>query len=118
MTFSRLRSAAVAHNSVHGFAVQSPTSSAKTILRTTYQAPVQAHAVRDYIGSHPRIFLPVLFFLLGTLTYTVRARSVCLLNRPSELTVVKIFDPIRVLFVEGTLEGWFDIKRMLPSLQY
>ena len=65
--------AAIAHNSVHGLAVQPPTSSAKTILRTTYQAPVQAHVVRDYITSHPRIFLPVLFFLLGTLTYTVSA---------------------------------------------
>lgn len=77
VTFSRMRSAAIARNSVHGLAVQPPSSSAKTILRTTYQAPVQAHAVRDYIGSHPRIFLPVLFFLLGTLTYTVRTSSIC-----------------------------------------
>ncbi|KZT74225.1 hypothetical protein DAEQUDRAFT_761656 [Daedalea quercina L-15889] len=92
VTFSRLRSAAIAHNTIHGLAVQPSSSSAKTILRTTYQAPVQAHVMRDYITSHPRIFLPVLFFLLGTLTYT-------------------IFDPIRVLMVEGTLEGWFDIKQ-------
>ncbi|TFY60118.1 hypothetical protein EVJ58_g5342 [Rhodofomes roseus] len=94
VTFSRLRSAAIAHNAIHGLAVQpsSASATAKTILRTTYQAPVQAHAVRDYVTSHPRIFLPVLFFVLGTLTYT-------------------IFDPIRVLMVEGTLEGWFDITK-------
>lgn len=116
VTFNRLRSAAIAHNSVHGLAVQPPTSSAKTILRTTYQAPVQAHVVRDYITSHPRIFLPVLFFLLGTLTYTVSASYIGLLGHAGVLTGLKIFDPIRVLFVEGTLEGWFDIKRMLLSL--
>ncbi|KAH9925242.1 RNA12 protein-domain-containing protein [Fomitopsis serialis] len=76
-------------HAIHGLAVQpsSSASAAKTILRTTYQAPVQAHVVRDYVTSHPRIFLP-------------------------------IFDPIRVLMVEGTLEGWFDIKRVPVASQH
>ena len=44
-----------------------------TRIRATYQQPIQAHAIRDYISSHPRIFLPIFIFLLGSLTYTVRA---------------------------------------------
>ncbi|CCM03851.1 uncharacterized protein FIBRA_06000 [Fibroporia radiculosa] len=87
VTFMRVRSATVARNAIHGAHI-SPTG---TTLRTMYEAPVQAHVFRDYIASHPRIFLPVLFFLLGTLTYT-------------------IFDPVRVFMVEGKLEGWFNIR--------
>lgn len=67
VTFRGVRSAAIARNAVHGARV-APSG---TIIHTTYQAPVQAHAVRDYMASHPRIFLPVLVFLLGTITYTV-----------------------------------------------
>ncbi|OCH95302.1 hypothetical protein OBBRIDRAFT_878653 [Obba rivulosa] len=92
VTFSRLRSAAIARNTIHGATIPpSPSAPTLTTLRTAYQKPIQAHAVRDYIASHPRIFLPVLFFFIGTLTYT-------------------IFDPIRVLTVEGKLEGWFDFR--------
>ncbi|KZT03537.1 uncharacterized protein LAESUDRAFT_761884 [Laetiporus sulphureus 93-53] len=92
VTFGRVRSAAIAHNAIHGSQVRpSPSSSSATVLRTTYQPPVQAHAFRDYVTGHPRIFLPVVIFLLGALTYT-------------------IFDPIRELMVEGKLEGWFDVR--------
>ncbi|KAH9952207.1 RNA12 protein-domain-containing protein [Amylocystis lapponica] len=92
VTYQRLRSAAIAHNAVHGVSVSpSPSATTLTVLRTSYQVPIQAHAVRDYVTNHPRIFLPVLFFLVGTLTYT-------------------IFDPIRTLMVEGKMEGWFNIK--------
>lgn len=87
VTFRGVRSAAIARNAVHGARVE-PSG---TIIHTTYQAPVQAHAVRDYMASHPRIFLPVLVFLLGTITYT-------------------IFDPVRVFMVEGKIEGWFNIR--------
>ncbi|OSX64663.1 hypothetical protein POSPLADRAFT_1044153 [Postia placenta MAD-698-R-SB12] len=87
VTFRGVRSAAIARNAVHGARV-APSG---TIIHTTYQAPVQAHAVRDYMASHPRIFLPVLVFLLGTITYT-------------------IFDPVRVFMVEGKIEGWFNIR--------
>ncbi|PCH38691.1 hypothetical protein WOLCODRAFT_131000 [Wolfiporia cocos MD-104 SS10] len=92
VTFSRVRSAAIARNAIHGAQVKpSASSTSLTTLRTTYQAPAQVHAVRDYMASHPRIFLPVLFFFLGTLTYT-------------------IFDPIRVFMVEGKVEGWFNVR--------
>jgi hypothetical protein len=50
----------------------------RTRLRTAYQPPVQAHAIRDWLGKHPRIVAPVALFLLGSLTYTVRhPRRVC-----------------------------------------
>ncbi|KAG2149305.1 RNA12 protein-domain-containing protein [Suillus clintonianus] len=85
--FHRVRSATIARNTVHGYTFSD--GGGTTRLRTVYQHPIQAHAIRDWLTSHPRIVLPILFFLLGTLTYT-------------------IFDPIRVLSVEGKMLNWFD----------
>lgn len=85
--FHRVRSATVARNTIHGHAFSDDGGT--TRLRTAYQHPIQAHAIRDWLTSHPRIVLPIIFFLLGTLTYT-------------------IFDPIRVLSVEGKMLNWFD----------
>ncbi|KAI0797741.1 exonuclease [Abortiporus biennis] len=90
--FRNVRAATTARNAIHGLSVQSPSTSTVTVLRTAYQKPIQAHAVRDYITSHPKIFLPVLFFLIGTLTYTV-------------------FDPIRIFMVEGKVNDWFDYRQ-------
>ena len=70
VSFHNLRSATSARNTVHGLRVPTSTSGT-TILRTSYASPVAAHVIRDYITSHPRIFLPVLFFLIGTVTYAV-----------------------------------------------
>ncbi|KAI0362726.1 exonuclease [Trametes cingulata] len=89
VTFRSLRSATTARNTLH--AAKIPSGQAITVLRTSYQQPLSAHAIRDYVTNHPRIFLPILFFLLGTVTYA-------------------IFDPIRVLMVEGKMEDWFDYK--------
>jgi len=90
ITFSRLRSATIARNVIHGLDL--PHREAKaTILRTAYQQPIQAHAIRDWISNHPKIVLPVIVFLLGTLTYT-------------------IFDPIRALCVQGKVSEWFDYR--------
>ena len=76
VTFRYARSAAIARNTVHGLAVPSdPSSTNITRLRTMYQQPIQAHVIRDYISSHPRIFLPIFIFLIGSLTYTVRFTS-------------------------------------------
>ncbi|KAG1759396.1 RNA12 protein-domain-containing protein [Suillus occidentalis] len=66
--FHRVRSATVARNTIHGYAFSDDGTG---------------------LTSHPRIVLPIIFFLLGTLTYT-------------------IFDPIRVLSVEGKMLDWFD----------
>ena len=56
----------MARNVVHGLYID------KTRLRTSFVPPVQAHIVRDWAAKHPRIVIPVIVFLLGTLTYTVR----------------------------------------------
>ncbi|KAH0584119.1 hypothetical protein H2248_009688 [Termitomyces sp. 'cryptogamus'] len=91
ITFSRLHSATIARNVLHGFCYTPVEGSGKTLLRTAYQRPVQAHAIRDWMSSHPKITLPLLVFLLGTLTYTV-------------------FDPIRSLMVQGKMLDWFDYR--------
>ncbi|KAJ3533719.1 hypothetical protein NM688_g7243 [Phlebia brevispora] len=92
VTFRHVRSAAIARNTIHGYSIPSDTTGTMTRLRTSYEQPIQAHAVKDYISNHPRIFLPILFFLIGSLTYTV-------------------FDPVRVFMVEGKLNDWFDHRQ-------
>ena len=47
----------------------------RTRIRAQYQQPLQVHAFRNWISSHPKITLPVIVFLLGTLTYTVKSLS-------------------------------------------
>ena len=37
----------------------------------TFERVIKVHVIRDWLSSHPRIVLPVLAFILGTLTYTV-----------------------------------------------
>jgi hypothetical protein len=64
--FSDLHASIVARNVVHGLYID------KTRLRTSFVPPVQAHIIRDWVAKHPRIVIPVIVFLLGTLTYTVR----------------------------------------------
>ena len=80
VTFSRIGAATRAHNCIHGFtlvdepAVAGSTTGGKpTRLATLYEKPIRAHAVRDWISGHPRIVIPVLVFLLGALSYTVRS---------------------------------------------
>ena len=79
INFSHVRSAVIARNVLYGASNVSPSSEADkknfTLLRTNYQKPIQAHAVRDWMSSHPKIMLPILVFLLGSLTYTVSASS-------------------------------------------
>ncbi|KAF5391771.1 hypothetical protein D9757_001714 [Collybiopsis confluens] len=85
VSFNRLKAATVARNVVYGLEVDS------TRLRISYAYPIEAHVVREWVANHPRIILPIIFFLLGTITYA-------------------IFDPIRVFMVEARLLDWFDIK--------
>ena len=56
----------MARNVVHGLYID------KTLLRTSFVPPVQAHIIRDWAAKLPHIVTPVIVFLLGTLTYTVR----------------------------------------------
>ncbi|KDR81387.1 hypothetical protein GALMADRAFT_58608 [Galerina marginata CBS 339.88] len=92
--FQRLHSATAARNVIHGLEVPSGSTSAptKTRIRTQYETPIQAHVVRNWVSSHPKIVLPIVIFLVGTLTYT-------------------IFDPIRALMVEAKMLNWFDYRK-------
>ncbi|KAG9046882.1 mitochondrial escape protein 2 [Tulasnella sp. UAMH 9824] len=90
VTFSRIRPAILAKNCLYGIGVADTTlssagtsnSATKTRLVFTYERPLKAHWIRDWMSSHPRIVLPIVAFLLGGVTYT-------------------IFDPIRSFFIKS-----------------
>ncbi|KAF8599618.1 hypothetical protein BDV93DRAFT_526000 [Ceratobasidium sp. AG-I] len=107
VSYARVHSAVLARNCLHGvnltsygdifgrsgpgLALAAPPDTKLTRLSVFYERPLKEHAIRNWLASHPRIVLPILFFLLGTLTYTV-------------------FDPIRELSVQGKVMNWFDYK--------
>src|SRR6266404_63326 len=101
ITFSDVRSSIIARNVAHGLCV------GQTRIRTSFVPPVQAHVVRDWIAKHPRIVIPVIVFFLGTLTYTVR--GIPFFNNLNS-DVGQIFDPVRVLMVEGKILEWFNYR--------
>lgn len=68
--FYNVRSAAIARNVIHGEALSSEDGKI-TRLALGFERPLKAHAIRDWIAGHPRIVVPVVVFLFGTLTYTV-----------------------------------------------
>ncbi|KAJ7286029.1 RNA12 protein-domain-containing protein [Mycena rebaudengoi] len=90
--FRHLTAATVARNTIHGMEISAPGSSSPTKLHATYSSPLHAHAIRDWMSKHPKIVLPIIIFLLGSLTYT-------------------IFDPIRSLMVQAKMLDWFDIRK-------
>ncbi|KAK8869527.1 hypothetical protein IAR55_000093 [Kwoniella newhampshirensis] len=114
VAFSRLSTSAIAINCLHGYST--PTNTADFTLRTSggpsptpiplsrlrlyYERPLKAHAIRDWIGAHPRIAIPVIAFLIGTLSYT-------------------FFDPIRAFFVRTKVEGVWDLEKysLIQSLR-
>jgi hypothetical protein len=56
--------------------VPGTSSGAKpTRLATVYERPIKSQAAREWMASHPRIVVPILVFLLGTLSYVVRSIS-------------------------------------------
>ncbi|QRV90114.1 mitochondrial escape protein 2 [Ceratobasidium sp. AG-Ba] len=106
VTYSKIHAAVRARNCLHGvnlttdgdifgrsgpgLAFASPGTKL-TRLSVLYERPIKDHAIRNWLTSHPRIVLPILAVLLGTLTYTV-------------------FDPIRELSVQGKVMNWFDYR--------
>jgi len=67
VSYRTLHSATVARNVAHGI---QPSQS--TRIRAAYEQPIHAHAIRSWIAGHPKIVLPLVVFLLGSLTYAVR----------------------------------------------
>ncbi|KAF5324550.1 hypothetical protein D9611_004476 [Ephemerocybe angulata] len=90
ITFHSLPAATIARNVLYGVALRSQPSNI-TRIRTLYQKPIQAHAIRDWTANHPKVVLPLLIFLLGSLSYA-------------------IFDPVRAIMVEGKVLNWFDYR--------
>ncbi|KAK4049700.1 mitochondrial escape protein 2 [Microbotryomycetes sp. JL201] len=95
ITFISVRAAASARNCMHAAQVTPQSASGSqspTVLRILYGERHRAHHFRDFITSHPRISIPLLVALLGTLS-------------------VSMFDPIREFFVKSHVQGTFDAER-------
>ncbi|GJN94730.1 hypothetical protein Rhopal_007821-T1 [Rhodotorula paludigena] len=99
--YSSIRSAASARNCLHSAAITSTvtgpipppgTPPKLTVLRILYADPKNSNYIRDFATSHPRITIPLLVALLGTISYA-------------------IFDPIREAAVKTKVEGTFDADR-------
>ncbi|CCO28884.1 Mitochondrial escape protein 2 [Rhizoctonia solani AG-1 IB] len=89
-----LRSATVTYDRVRsgpGIAMAVAPGTKLTRLSVLYNQPLKEKAIRNWLTSHPRIVLPILAFLIGTITYTV-------------------FDPIRELSIQGKVMNWFDYR--------
>ncbi|KAJ1307477.1 hypothetical protein OPQ81_001576 [Rhizoctonia solani] len=107
VTYDRVHSAVLARNCLHGvnlttdgdvigrsgpgIALSVAPGTKITRLSMLYDQPIKEKAIRNWLANHPRIVLPVLAFLIGTITYTV-------------------FDPIRELSVQGKVMNWFDYR--------
>ncbi|KAJ7366516.1 RNA12 protein-domain-containing protein [Mycena albidolilacea] len=92
VVFSRMRSASVARNAVHGLEVWAPGAASPTTLRIAYaQHLPDGHKVRDWMLKHPRIAFPIIIFILTGISYT-------------------IFDFIRSIMVQAKIENWFHIR--------
>jgi hypothetical protein len=84
LEFFRLRNAIMAKNCVHGFKVleEAGGGSGGTALRLSYEQKIKAHIAREWLLSHPRIVIPIVAALVGTVA-------------------VVIFDPIRTFFIKA-----------------
>jgi len=106
VNFTRLHSSTAAVSCLHGLSVPPtpprvvtvssdpsiasalaapPSNSPSTLTRMSfsYVSPLKAHVIRDWISGHPKIALPLLAFLIGTLSYTVSSSSSrCVSNDP------------------------------------
>ncbi|BGP44021.1 mitochondrial escape protein 2 [Rhodotorula kratochvilovae] len=96
--YTSIRSATSARNCLHAASVTStlhgpplpPGAPPRVaVLRILYADAKRTNYVRDFMTSHPRITIPLLVALLGTISYA-------------------IFDPIREVSVMAKVEGTFD----------
>ncbi|GAA5900008.1 Yme2p [Sporobolomyces salmoneus] len=89
--FTSLRSATSARNCLHSSLIQpsSPNVTTPTLVRILYKPKRHFAYFRDWVASHPKIVLPLVVALLGTISYAV-------------------FDPVREFFVQAKVTGTFD----------
>nr|GAT47512.1 predicted protein [Mycena chlorophos] len=91
--FGDSRDAVNARNALHGIVVSNGADQPPTKLHFTYthQFTHDRPSVLDWVMNHPRIALPVIFFVLGTISYA-------------------IFDPIRSFMVKAKMQDYFAIQ--------
>ncbi|KAK7048069.1 mitochondrial escape protein 2 [Favolaschia claudopus] len=92
VVFFSARSAAIAHNTLHGLEEWAPGAASPTKLHVTYVHPLDGHKIRDWITRHPRIVFPIVIFILGSVSYT-------------------IFDSIRCFMVQVKIQDWLDYRQ-------
>ncbi|KAG0145143.1 hypothetical protein CROQUDRAFT_64258 [Cronartium quercuum f. sp. fusiforme G11] len=86
ITLDKTRTATIIRNCLHGYKFNS------TILRISYAPRIKSNIFKNWITSHPRIFLPFLVLFLGGISYT-------------------FFNPIRTFFIKSKLSGTFDFHQ-------
>ncbi|OAV87493.1 hypothetical protein PTTG_08189 [Puccinia triticina 1-1 BBBD Race 1] len=92
VTLDGTRSAAIARSCLHGFVFQGGPAGSSTRIRILYSPRVHAKTARNWLGSHPKIVLPILALLLGGISYT-------------------FFDPVRQFFIKSHIIGTFDLQQ-------
>ncbi|KAF2083889.1 hypothetical protein K490DRAFT_50506 [Saccharata proteae CBS 121410] len=92
LDFALGRRAIMAKNCLHGIKVaeQQGGGKAGTLLRLTYEPRVKTHWIKDWFFSHPRIVIPAILAILGTIT-------------------VAVFDPIRTFFIKAHITRSFHL---------
>lgn len=93
LDFAKIRHSIMAKNCLHGLKVTEEMGGGKagTNLRLSFEAKMQAHHIREWITSHPRVVIPIIAALLATVT-------------------VAVFDPIRTFFVKAHIDHAFSLK--------
>ncbi|BGO96195.1 hypothetical protein NBRC10512_003414 [Rhodotorula toruloides] len=99
--YTSIRSASAARNCLHAAAVTSTipappsppgTPPPLTVMRILYAEKQRTNYIWDFMSSHPRITIPLLVALIGSISYLV-------------------FDPIREVSVRAHVEGTFDANQ-------
>ncbi|KAI5800243.1 RNA12 protein-domain-containing protein [Peziza echinospora] len=82
-----VRSATAARNCLHRATFVEPGKEGSTgMLKVGYERVVKAHMLRDWLVNHPKIVIPILAAIIGTMT-------------------IAIFDPIRTWFIKAKITG-------------
>ncbi|TGO56225.1 hypothetical protein BOTNAR_0228g00130 [Botryotinia narcissicola] len=93
LDFANIRHSIMARNCLHGLKVTEELGGGKsgTILRLSFETKMQAHHIREWLTSHPRVVIPAVAAILATVT-------------------VAVFDPIRTFFIKAHIDHAFSLK--------
>ena len=73
LNFTKARCAVMAKNCMHGFTLPESEGGGKagTVLKLGYEQKIKAHWIRDWLVNHPRVVIPALAALAGTVAVAV-----------------------------------------------